>query len=212
MFWGIGRVVFSLLVYGPQVRRPTYSQTIKKGFLNVVYLKKSCRSHSTPSAGQIWETPSPNCSRENQWRKTNYNVLHKAKCSIQTKDVFFFSINTALHIVEGSGAPLAWLAAGAVYKALFGENGGKRRRRRRGDEGGVNQIIIAGEIEFGQLIKYFYSQSAEVCWRRDSPRTLRGLWKSWRGGGKRVKSKYKQTKRTCNVVLLKAQCLKLFYP
>ena len=71
MFWGIGRVVFSLLVYGPQVRRPTYSQTVKKGFLNVVYLKKSCRSHSTPSAGQIWETPSPNCSRENQWRKTN---------------------------------------------------------------------------------------------------------------------------------------------
>ena len=71
------------------------------------------------------------------------------------KRFFFFSINTALHIVEGSGAPLAWLAAGAVYKALFGESGGKRRRRRRGDEGGVNQIIIAGEIEFGQLIKYF---------------------------------------------------------
>ena len=120
-------------------------------------MKKSCRSLSTPSAGQIWETPSPNCSREKQWRKTNYNVLHKAKCSIQTKDVFFFSINTALHIVEGSGAPLAWLAAGAVYKALFGESGGKRRRRRRrrGDADGVNQIIIAGEIEFGQLIKYF---------------------------------------------------------
>ncbi len=139
------------------------------------------------------------------------NVLHKAKWSIQTKDIFFQHKHCAPH--RGGLRRPAGLAGGGG--GLQGPLRGERRKEEEEEEGrrgrGKSNNYCGGNWIWS-INQVLYRQSAEVCWRRYFPRTLRGLWKSWSGGGKRVKSKYKQTKRTWNVVLLKAQCLKPFYP